>query len=324
MMVAMIVMKVEFGPMEKHELNALKGDLLSVGDGKKTVTAEETDVVNSNGKVIDLIIPIICLVVCCIIGMIYTGGFFDGTNFVEAFSNSNASVGLAMGSLFGLLITILLYVVRGVLDFGKCMEAIPEGFKAMVPAILILSFAWTLKGATDMMGAKEFVQNAMSSASGSLFSLLPAVIFIVGCFMAFATGTSWGTFGILIPIVCAVFEGTDYNLMIISISACMAGAVCGDHCSPISDTTIMASAGAQCNHVNHVTTQLPYAIAAAVMSFVAYAIVGPMTYFLHVKWFVMLPIFVAMMVLFVFVVKIIKQRNPESYASANTRVADAD
>lgn len=324
MMIAMIVMKVEFGPMEKHELSALKGDLLYAGDGKKTVTAEETDVVNSNGKVIDLVIPIVCLVICCVIGMIYTGGFFDGANFVEAFSNSDASVGLAIGSLFGLLITILLYVIRGVLDFSKCMEAIPEGFKAMVPAILILSFAWTLKGTTDMMGAKEFVQNAMSSASGSLFSLLPAVIFIVGCLMAFATGTSWGTFGILIPIVCAVFEGTDYNLMIVSISACMAGAVCGDHCSPISDTTIMASAGAQCNHVNHVATQLPYAIVAAIMSFVAYAIVGPVTYFLHVKWFVMLPIFIVFMILLVFAIKVIKKRNPDSYVNANTRIADVE
>jgi len=324
MMLAMIVMKVEFGPMEKHELNALKGDLLSLGDGKKTVTAEETDVVNSNGKVIDLIIPIICLVVCCVIGMIYTGGFFSGTGFVEAFSNSDASVGLAIGSLFGLLITILLYVIRGVLDFSKCMEAIPEGFKAMVPAILILTFAWTLKGTTDMMGAKDFVQNAMESASGSLFSLLPAVIFIVGCLMAFATGTSWGTFGILIPIVCAVFEGKNNELMIVAISACMAGAVCGDHCSPISDTTIMASAGAQCNHVNHVSTQLPYAITAAVLSFISYAIVGPLTYRLHVKWFVMLPIFIALMVLFVFILKVIKQKNPESYASADTKVADAE
>ena len=331
MMITMIILKVEFGPMEKHELNALKGDLISAGDGKKTVTAEETDAVNTNGKVVDLVIPIICLVICCVIGMIYTGGFFSGTGFVEAFSNSDASVGLAIGSLFGLIITILLYVLRGVLSFNKCMEAIPEGFKAMVPAILILSFAWTLKGTTDMMGAKDFVQNALSLSSGSsdgsgaaLLCFLPAIIFIVGCFMAFATGTSWGTFGILIPIVCAVFEGTDYNMMIISISACMAGAVCGDHCSPISDTTIMASAGAQCNHVDHVATQLPYAIVAAVMSFAAYAIVGPMTYYLHVKWFVMLPIFIALMIALVFVIKAIKRKNSQSYANANASVADSE
>lgn len=331
MMITMIILKVEFGPMEKHELNALKGDLISAGDGKKTVTAEETDAVNTNGKVVDLVIPIICLVICCVIGMIYTGGFFSGTGFVEAFSNSDASVGLAIGSLFGLIITILLYVLRGVLSFNKCMEAIPEGFKAMVPAILILSFAWTLKGTTDTMGAKDFVQNALSLSSGSsngsgvaLLCFLPAIIFIVGCFMAFATGTSWGTFGILIPIVCAVFEGTDYNMMIISISACMAGAVCGDHCSPISDTTIMASAGAQCNHVDHVATQLPYAIVAAVMSFAAYAIVGPMTYYLHVKWFVMLPIFIALMIALVFVIKAIKRKNSQSYANANASVADSE
>ena len=272
MMIAMIVMKVEFGSMEKHELNALKGDLLSMGDGKKTVTAEETDVVNSNGKVVDLIIPIICLVICCIIGMIYTGGFFSGVSFVEAFSNSDASVGLAIGSLFGLLITILLYVIRGVLDFGKCMEAIPEGFKAMVPAILILTFAWTLKGTTDMMGAKDFVQTAMTSASGSLFSFLPAVIFIVGCLMAFATGTSWGTFSILIPIVIGVFPSGQ--MMAISIASCLAGAVCGDHCSPISDTTIMASAGGHCEHVNHVATQIPYVALVAAVCMVGYFIIG--------------------------------------------------
>ena len=204
--------------------------------------------------------------------MIYTGGFFSGVSFVEAFSNSDASVGLAIGSLFGLLITILLYVIRGVLDFGKCMEAIPEGFKAMVPAILILTFAWTLKGTTDMMGAKDFVQTAMTSASGSLFSFLPAVIFIVGCLMAFATGTSWGTFSILIPIVIGVFPSGQ--MMAISIASCLAGAVCGDHCSPISDTTIMASAGGHCEHVNHVATQIPYVALVAAVCMVGYFIIG--------------------------------------------------
>lgn len=206
--------------------------------------------------------------------MIYTGGFFSGTDFVTAFSNSDASVGLALGSICAMLITIIIYLLRRVLSFTECMECLPAGFKAMVPAILILTFAWTLKAMTDSLGAKEFVAGVMEQSAGSLMNFLPAIIFLVGCFLAFSTGTSWGTFGILIPIVVAVFANTNHELMIISISACMAGAVCGDHCSPISDTTIMASAGAQCKHINHVNTQLPYAIVAAVISFITYIIAG--------------------------------------------------
>ena len=320
MMVAMIVMKFEFGPMEKHELNALKGDILSMGAGSDA-PAGSTDV-SSKGKVIDLLIPIICLVTCCVLGMIYTGGFFSGTGFIEAFSNCDASVGLAIGSLFGIIITIILYLIRGVLSFEKCMEAIPEGFKAMVPAILILTFAWTLKGTTELLGAKEFVFSAMSSASTNLFRMLPAIVFIVGCLMAFATGTSWGTFGILIPIVCSVFQGKDHELMIMAISACMAGAVCGDHCSPISDTTIMASAGAKCNHVNHVTTQLPYALLAAVMSFISYFVAGILSIW-SVKWYVTLPISIVIMLAVLFVVRFIKKRNPDSYANADVSRASS-
>ncbi|MDO4519957.1 MAG: Na+/H+ antiporter NhaC family protein [Eubacteriales bacterium] len=270
MMVGMVLMKTEFGPMAKHEKNALAGDIFS--DGKHT-SSEEVEV-NTKGGVSDLLIPIICLVVCCVVGMIYTGGFFSGSNFVEAFSNSDASVGLALGSFFGLLITILLYVLRRVLTFKESMECVPEGFKAMVPAILILTFAWTLKAMTDSLGAKIYVAELVKSASGNLMNFLPAIIFLVGCFLAFATGTSWGTFGILIPIVVEAFAETNPQLMIIAISACMAGAVCGDHCSPISDTTIMASAGAQCDHVNHVSTQLPYAILAAAVSFISYIVAG--------------------------------------------------
>ena len=223
---------------------------------------------------VDLVLPILVLIVCCVIGMIYTGGFFDGADFVTAFSNSDASQGLAMGSFFGLVFTILLYLVRRVMKFNECMSCIPEGFKAMVPAILILTFAWTLKAMTDSLGAAEYVASVMSMCAGSLMNLLPAFIFLVGCGLAFATGTSWGTFGILIPIVVAVFANTNHTLMTISISACMAGAVCGDHCSPISDTTIMASAGAQCDHVNHVSTQLPYAVTVAAISFVTYIVAG--------------------------------------------------
>ena len=257
MMIGLIIMNVDFGPMKKYEANALKGDLFSDDDSVQT---DDTPA-DAKGRVIDLIIPILTLIICCVIGMIYTGGFFEGADFVTAFSNSDASVGLALGSICAMLITIIIYLLRRVLTFSECMECLPSGFKAMVPAILILTFAWTLKAMTDSLGAKEFVAAAMEQSAGSLMNFLPAIIFLVGCFLAFSTGTSWGTFGILIPIVVAVFSGSNHELMIISISACMAGAVCGDHCSPISDTTIMASAGAQCKHVNHVTTQLPYLVA---------------------------------------------------------------
>ena len=272
MMITMVVLKVEFGSMKTHELNALKGDLFTTGDESSTVATDDDG--NENGTVLDLVLPVAVLIICCVIGMIYSGGFFSGTGFVESFSNSDASVGLMLGSFFALLITIIFYACRKVLSFKDSMKCVPEGFKAMVPAILILTFAWSLKAMTDSLGAKEYVAGLMESAAGGLVTMLPAIIFIVGCLLAFATGTSWGTFGILIPIVVAVFEGRDATMMIISISACMAGAVCGDHCSPISDTTIMASAGGQCNHVNHVSTQLPYAVTCAVVSCITYVIAG--------------------------------------------------
>lgn len=272
MMVTLVLAKEDYGPMKAHEKNAIEGDLFTTGD-RPFENATENAIYNK-GKVIDLVFPILSLIVCCVIGMIYSGGFFSGTGFVEAFSGSDASVGLMLGSFFAMVITIVFYAVRKVLRFSDSMACIPEGFKAMVPAILILTFAWTLKAMTDSLGAAPFVASVMNSAAGGLMNLLPAIIFLVGCFLAFATGTSWGTFGILIPIVVAVFQGTNETMMIISISACMAGAVCGDHCSPISDTTIMASAGAQCNHVNHVSTQLPYAMTVAAVSCVTYMIAG--------------------------------------------------
>lgn len=272
MMVTIVALKFDYGPMKLHEKNAVKGDLYTTED--RPYATAENEMEEGKGNVIDLVLPILVLIVCCIIGMIYTGGFFSGTGFVKAFSGSDASVGLMLGSFFAFIITVIFYAVRRVLSFSDSMSCVPEGFKAMVPAILILTFAWTLKAMTDSLGAAEFVANGMQKAAGGLVSLLPAIIFLVGCFLAFATGTSWGTFGILIPIVVAVFSGTNEQMMIISISACMAGAVCGDHCSPISDTTIMASAGGQCNHVNHVTTQLPYAITAAIVSCVSYVIAG--------------------------------------------------
>ncbi len=271
-MVTIIVLNINYGPMALHEKNARKGDIYTTPDRPYADAVAEEN--NSKGKVIDLVFPVLVLIVCCIIGMIYTGGFFKGTGFIEAFSSSDASVGLMLGSFFAMAITIVFYAVRGVLKFKESMDCIPEGFKAMVPAILILTFAWTLKAMTDSLGAKEYVAALVNSAAGGLVSFLPAIIFLVGCFLAFATGTSWGTFGILIPIVVEAFAKTNPTLMIISISACMAGAVCGDHCSPISDTTIMASAGAQCNHVNHVSTQLPYAITVAAVSCVTYIFAG--------------------------------------------------
>ena len=273
MMVGMVLMKTEFGAMRTHEINALNGDLYTTS-ARPYENATDDETPNPRGRVIDLVIPIVVLVICCVISMIYTGGFFSGTDFVTAFSQSDASTGLAMGSAFGLVFAIIFYMIRRVVNFRDCMGCIPEGFKAMVPAIMILTFAWTLKAMTDSLGAAVFVEEAMRSVAGGIEVILPAIIFLVGCGLAFATGTSWGTFGILIPIVVAVFQNTDPQLMIISISACMAGAVCGDHCSPISDTTIMASAGAQCEHVTHVTTQLPYVITVAAVSFVTYLIAG--------------------------------------------------
>ena len=272
MMVAIAILNIDFGSMKVHEDNAKNGDLFTTPDRPYGDGEDETVV--GNGTVKDLVIPILALIVCCVIGMIWTGGFFAGENFVTAFSNSDASVGLAVGSAFALVITIALYVSRKVLGFKECMDCIPEGFKAMVPAIMILTFAWTLKAMTDSLGAAEFVAAIIKGSASGIVNLLPAIIFLVGCFLAFATGTSWGTFGILIPIVVDAFQATNPTLMTIAISACMAGAVCGDHCSPISDTTIMASAGAQCNHVNHVSTQLPYAVSVAAISFITYIVAG--------------------------------------------------
>lgn len=297
MMVGMVLMKIEFGAMRTHEINALNGDLYTTS-ARPYENATDDETPNPRGKVIDLVIPIVVLVICCVISMIYTGGFFSGTDFVTAFSQSDASTGLAMGSAFGLVFAIIFYMIRRVINFRDCMGCIPEGFKAMVPAIMILTFAWTLKAMTDSLGAAVFVEEAMRSVAGGIEVILPAIIFLVGCGLAFATGTSWGTFGILIPIVVAVFEKSSPEMMIISMSACMAGAVCGDHCSPISDTTIMASAGAQCDHVTHVSTQLPYAILAAAVSFVTYIVAG----FVKTAW-IALPVGIVLMLIVLFVIK---------------------
>ena len=296
MMVGMVIMKVEFGPMAKHEANARdNGDLFS---GKNPYANASEEEASPNGKVKDLVLPVVVLIIACVIGMIYSGGFFEGVDFITAFSNSDASVGLMLGSAFALLFTLIYYLFRKVMKFQTMMECIPEGFKAMVPAILILTLAWTLKGTTDDLGAKIFVRDLVQSGAAGFQSLLPAIVFVIGCLLAFATGTSWGTFGMLIPIVQSVFP-MDNPLAIVCISACMAGAVCGDHCSPISDTTIMASAGAQCDHVNHVSTQLPYAITCAVVSGVCYLIAGFIP-----NAVVMLPLSIVLMCLSLFAIRI--------------------
>ena len=312
MMVTLVALKVDFGPMALHEGNALNGDIYTTPE-RPYANADAKDGGNPNGRVIDLLIPILCLVVCCVIGMIATGGFFSGEDFITAFSNSDASVGLAIGSFFGLLIAIIMYLARKVLSFKECMSCLPDGFKAMVPAILILVMAWTLKGMTDSLGAKDFVANTVASFSGSLANFLPAIIFLVACFLSFATGTSWGTFGILIPIALAVFPDTANPLCIISVSACMAGAVCGDHCSPISDTTIMASAGAQCEHVNHVSTQLPYAILCAAVSFVTYIIAG----YTKSAW-ISLPCGILILFIVLICLKVATNKGPKKDVSENT------
>ena len=299
MMVGLVLLKVDFGPMAGYEKNAIeKNDLFS---GKDPYAMLNDDVEESKGSVLDLVLPIVVLVVSCVIGMIYSGGFFSGADFVTAFSDSDASVGLMLGSAFGLVFTLIYYLIRRAMSFREMMECIPEGFKAMVPAIMILTFAWSLKGMTDSLGAKYFVRDFVWNNAASLQMFLPVIVFVIGCLLAFATGTSWGTFGVLIPIVQSVFTMDD-PLAIICISACMAGAVCGDHCSPISDTTIMASAGAQCDHVNHVSTQLPYAISCAVISGITYIIAGLLA-FAGAPGLIALPIGVAMMVGFLFLVK---------------------
>ena len=293
--VAIALMKFDFGPMKLHEMNAmLKGDLYTCGD--KAEVAE--DAPSSKGKVIDLLLPIIVLIAICVVALIYVGGFFSGADFITAFGDTDATVGLPWGGIIALVFTIIYLIARRVVTFKEAMECIPKGFNAMVPAILILTFAASLKNMTGLLGADVYVEGLMSGAAAGLAAFLPAVIFLVACFLAFSTGTSWGTFGILIPIVIAMFDPAD-PLYIIGMSACLAGAVCGDHCSPISDTTIMSSAGGQCNHLNHVSTQLPYAITVAAVSFVSYIIAG------FVKnVYIALPVSIILMIATLFVIKV--------------------
>lgn len=270
MVITISVLGIDFGPMKDHEKLAEEGDLFGGRDSIK----DNIVMVSSKGKVIDLVLPVIILILFCIIGMIYSGGFFDSTgenyfDFVNSFALSDAPVGLVLGSAAAVIVTLVFYITRGVLSFNDIMEAFPEGFKAMVPAILILTFAWTLSGVTNILGADVFVAGVLADKAESLNRFLPAVLFVVAFALAFSTGTSWGTFGVLLPIVVPILP-VDSEILIIAISSCLAGAVCGDHCSPISDTTIMASTGAQCNHLSHVTTQIPYVLFVAAVSFVGY------------------------------------------------------
>lgn len=308
MMLCLAFMKFDYGPMRKFEPASEENAKQKIEDyisrkgefsEKIKVMKEETvkDKSRKNGKVIDLVFPIVVLIISCVTGMLYSGEFFSGAGIIEAFSNSDASVGLMLGSACTFIITIIYFLIRNVLKFQDIMSCLPEGFKAMVPAILILVFAWTLKAMTDSLGAKEFVEGLVYDSAAGFKVMLPAIIFLIGCFLSFSTGTSWGTFGILIPITISVFPITT-PIGVVCVSACMAGAVCGDHCSPISDTTIMASAGADCDHINHVNTQLPYAITVAAVSFVSYIIAG-----LVPNWFIVLPIAIVLMIGTLFAIK---------------------
>lgn len=308
MVIFISVSDTDYGPMKIHEDNAKNGDIFTT---QNNTYEQDAQPVTERGRVIDLILPVAVLIVFCVVGMIYTGGFFSGTDFVTAFANCDAAYGLSLGSISALIVIIAYYMFRRVLKFNECMDSIAAGFKQMVPAILILTFAWTLKTMTNHLEAGAFVSGVVQSAT-ALSVLLPVILFVVAVGLAFATGTSWGTFGILIPIVTSVFEaelanvsqtGEIPSMVIICISACLAGAVCGDHCSPISDTTIMASTGAQCDHVNHVSTQLPYALTVAAVCVVGYLLSG----FVH-NVFIVLGFSVVLMLAVLFAIRFFVKR----------------
>lgn len=312
--IAIVLMKFDYGPMKLHEMNAkLNGDLFSGKQLSSEAEADSSDV-SPRGRVFDLIIPIVVLIVTCVVGMVYVGGFWEAGgdyagDFLGAFGNTDASVGLTWGAIIALVFTVIYFICRRVMSFKEAMSCIPKGFIAMVPALLILTFALTLKNLTGLLGGAEYVYNVMYSAAPGLANFLPAIIFVVACLLAFSTGTSWGTFGILIPIVTYVFSA-DATLTVIGVSACLAGAVCGDHCSPISDTTIMSSAGAQCDHVVHVSTQLPYAITVAAVSFVGYIVAA----FTH-SAVIILAVSIVLLIAVLFVIRaIVSKKSPEPAA----------
>lgn len=317
MMVTLVVTKTSYGAMTGFELAAREGDLFHGANPYAGLATEEID--ENKGSVLDLVVPIVVLIASCVVGMIYSGGFFEGVDFVTAFSDSDASVGLMLGSAFGLIFTLIFYLVRKSIPFKDMMDCIPEGFKAMVPAIMILTLAWTLKTITDSLGLKEYVADFVRTFGVSVQAMLPAIVFLVACFLAFASGTSWGTFGILIPITLDIFP-LDNPLGIICLSACMAGAVCGDHCSPISDTTIMASAGAQCDLLSHVATQIAYSLTVAVISSFCYLLAGLLV-INGVTGLLALPVGAVMVVGFVLYIK--KKGPPKAMKSlAGKRIAN--
>ena len=304
MIIAITAMKFDYGPMRMHERNAiLHDDLYTTPDRPYADLEIEEEESDKKSSVFDLLLPIIVLIICCVLGMIYTGGFFAGVGFVDAFAGSDATYGLPLGSGIAMIITIIYYIARKRISFSEAMSCIPEGVRAMVPAILILTFAWTLCGITGLLGADVFVAGVMDNAAAGLKIMLPAIIFVVAAFLGFSTGTSWGTFGILIPIITGIFPADD-PMLIIGISACCAGAVSGDHCSPISDTTIMASTGAQCNHINHVSTQLPYALTVVAVSFVGYIIAG-----FTKSALISLPVTIVLMVAVLFIIRSVVKKN---------------
>ena len=299
MVIALALMKFDYGTMRIHEQNAKNGDLYTT-DARPYANASDEEG-NPKGTVLDLVLPIVALIVSCVMCMVYTGGFFEGESFIDAFANCDASVGLVLGSVLALVFTAVLYLPRRIITFKQFSASLADGFKAMVPAMLILTFAWTLSGVTGQLGATVFVAEFVRNSASHLANFLPAIVFLIGTGLAFATGTSWGTFGVLLPIVCSVFPSGE--LMVIAVAACLAGAVCGDHCSPISDTTIMASTGGQCDHINHVNTQLPYALTCAGVSFVGYILAG----FVQSAWIV-LPVSLAMMFLTLLIIKTVQKK----------------
>ncbi len=300
MVIVITLMKLDYGPMRLHEKNAANGDLYTT-DARPYADANNEEG-NPKGTVLDLILPIVVLIVSCVLCMVYTGGFFDGVNFMDAFADCDASMGLVLGSVLALAFTMLLYLPRKVITFKQFSASFTDGFKAMVPAILILTFAWTLSGITGRLGATVYVAEFVRNSASHMANFLPAIVFLIGTGLAFATGTSWGTFGVLLPIVCSIFPSGE--LMVIAVAACLAGAVCGDHCSPISDTTIMASTGGQCDHINHVNTQLPYALTVASVTFVGYVIAG----FVQNAWIV-LPVSLALMFAVLLAIKLLQKKD---------------
>ncbi len=309
MMFLITVLNFDYGPMNLHEENARKGDLFTTPE--RPYGNVDDEITTPNGSVIDLVLPVAVLIAFCITGMVYTGGFFTGETFVDAFANADASKGLVLGSMSTMAFVFCFYMSRSVMSFRDFTDCIPTGFKAMVAPIMILTMAWTLSGMTGLLGAKFYVHDLVANSASVLQMFLPAIIFVVAMFLAFSTGTSWGTFAILIPVVCNVFGGANtYEMLIISISACLSGAVCGDHCSPISDTTIMASAGAHSDHVNHVSTQLPYALTAAAVSIVGYVVAGGIAYATESSMaLIALPVTLALMVVTMFAVRAYTRRN---------------